>query len=56
MAYVYIKCTGKAHSKIIDLLNGIPGEDGMITYISCHGKEDFIESVAEDLKDESKSN
>jgi hypothetical protein len=51
MAYIYIKCTGKAHSKIIDLLNDIPGEDGMETYISCHGKDDFIESVADELKE-----
>jgi hypothetical protein len=49
MAYVYVKCKGKAHAKIIDALNDIDGEEGLECYISCHGKDDFIESVGEQM-------
>ena len=49
MAYVYIKCEGDAHEKIMQLLLDI--DDGTVKEcISCLKREDFIAAMTQELK------
>lgn len=50
MSYVYVKVSDKAHQKLLNFLETLDGADGFQSYISCHNKDEFIKSVAEDLK------
>jgi hypothetical protein len=49
MSYVYFECNGDAHKKIVEFSNTLTGEEGLVTFVSCHGKDDFIESLSECL-------
>ncbi len=58
MSYIYIECEGQAYKDMLDFVNNYcdndGGEKGFKSYIFAHDKEGFIESVAEQLKENKK--
>jgi hypothetical protein len=55
MSYIFIECVGEAHKDMLkhidEYLDDCNGTKGFRRYISCHDKDDFIESVADALKE-----